>query len=411
MKKLAFLVGAFLFLVIIGVAQATTYECDSCSSCTDAIQGASSEDTILLNTSIIDTSDELCFDCTGISNNITIDCQSNTIDGDSINSYFGIYVENEAIIENCIISDFTNSGIDVGEGNNAIIKDTVIQMPSGKGIWIEGNSIDNTTIENVTISGNGDVGIFFEGNVYNLPSTSNSRVTNTNISGFTIGIRIALGNNTLIENSNIADSQDAIKIQSSNYTTVANSIIKSADEFGIWIQSDASNNLFYNNFFNNTINFYNDTDIGINYWNISVIDSPNIVGGSQIGGNYWAYPNGTGYSETCSNENNDSFCDSPYVLLDDNNMDFLPLRIPLTWTCNSCASCTDAIAGASSGDTVMMNASITFGDDANCIDFAGKDNITFDCNDFSLTNNELGGTDGIINTGGDIIENSVIQNC
>ena len=50
----------------------------------------------------------------------------------------------------------------------------------------------------------------------------------------------------------------------------------------------------------------------------------NIVGGSYLGGNFWGYPNGTGFSQTCINTNGDGICDSPYVL-DANNTDYLTL--------------------------------------------------------------------------------------
>jgi len=52
--------------------------------------------------------------------------------------------------------------------------------------------------------------------------------------------------------------------------------------------------------------------------------STNIIGGPYIGGNFWAYPNGTGFSQTCADADIDGICDLPYVL-DMNNTDFLPL--------------------------------------------------------------------------------------
>jgi hypothetical protein len=51
------------------------------------------------------------------------------------------------------------------------------------------------------------------------------------------------------------------------------------------------------------------------------------MGGNQIGGNFWATPNGLGFSQTCINANNDNFCDSPYTMSANNN-DFLPLVMP-----------------------------------------------------------------------------------
>jgi hypothetical protein len=71
------------------------------------------------------------------------------------------------------------------------------------------------------------------------------------------------------------------------------------------------NNLtFYNNIFNNSVNVYFGDPYDVS-WN------------SSTSGNFWAYPNGTGYSETCNDTNHDGICDDSYVF--DNNTDYFPL--------------------------------------------------------------------------------------
>jgi hypothetical protein len=50
----------------------------------------------------------------------------------------------------------------------------------------------------------------------------------------------------------------------------------------------------------------------------------NIIGGSFLGGNFWGYPNGTGFSQTCPDVNGDGICDKSYTL-DEKNIDYLPL--------------------------------------------------------------------------------------
>jgi hypothetical protein len=62
----------------------------------------------------------------------------------------------------------------------------------------------------------------------------------------------------------------------------------------------------------------------INNWNTSKTLGTNIIGGEYTGGNIWANPGGTGYSQTCADVGSDGICDSPYVL-DANNTDYLPL--------------------------------------------------------------------------------------
>ncbi|MCD6331085.1 MAG: hypothetical protein J7L80_02670, partial [Thermoplasmata archaeon] len=61
----------------------------------------------------------------------------------------------------------------------------------------------------------------------------------------------------------------------SNYIT--------GNQYGIYIGS-VNNNIIYNNYFNNTINAY---DEGSNIWNISKTAGTNIIGGAWLGGNYW----------------------------------------------------------------------------------------------------------------------------
>ncbi|MEM5815189.1 MAG: NosD domain-containing protein, partial [Candidatus Aenigmatarchaeota archaeon] len=92
--------------------------------------------------------------------------------------------------------------------------------------------------------------------------------------------------------------------------------------YGIYLE-DSSNNKIYNNFFNNTNNFgFNEANV--NDWNTTRTVKINIIGGPYLGGNFWAKPDGTGFSETCSDNNKDGICDSSYTL-DSNNIDYLPL--------------------------------------------------------------------------------------
>jgi hypothetical protein len=62
-----------------------------------------------------------------------------------------------------------------------------------------------------------------------------------------------------------------------------------------------------------------------NYWNTTKQRGDRIYSpGTKIGGNYWTNPTGNGFSDTCTDANNDGFCDSNYTLAT-NNIDYLPL--------------------------------------------------------------------------------------
>ena len=94
---------------------------------------------------------------------------------------------------------------------------------------------------------------------------------------------------------------------------------------GIGLSSSSSGNIIYNNYFNNSNNFFISTSVSA--WNISRTFRTNIIGAPNTGGNFWANPSGTGYSQTCIDVN--GICNIPYTL-DENNIDYLPLSMNFT---------------------------------------------------------------------------------
>jgi PGF-pre-PGF domain-containing protein len=90
-------------------------------------------------------------------------------------------------------------------------------------------------------------------------------------------------------------------------------------------ESSSTGNRIYNNFFNSTLN-YNQTGSTGNFFNTTKTLGTNIVGGDYIGGNYWGFLNGTGFSETCTDSDNDDICDVAYNL-SDGSYDYLPLKL------------------------------------------------------------------------------------
>ena len=59
--------------------------------------------------------------------------------------------------------------------------------------------------------------------------------------------------------------------------------------------------------------------------NVTKTDGENIVGGPSLGGNYWATPDGTGWSQVTP-DRGDGFCTAPFAC-DENNTDYLPLHL------------------------------------------------------------------------------------
>ena len=128
-------------------------------------------------------------------------------------------------------------------------------------------------------------------------------------------------NNTLTGNNASSNTENGIYLKySSNNTLGGNNVLN--NQKGIY-QYDSSNNKIYNNIFknNNNFDFY---ESNINTWNTTRQSGTNIIGGQYLGGNFWANPEGTGFSQTCPDVNGDGICDKSYTL-GENNTDYLPL--------------------------------------------------------------------------------------
>lgn len=156
------------------------------------------------------------------------------------------------------------------------------------------------------------------------------------ITGFTIsrswsnriGSGILLdGDYGTFSNNIIEKQQYGIFFWYSNYNTISNNIVKN-NNYGIFLDN-CHYSLIYNNFFNNS--GYNAYDynpypaFGLSIYNITKTAGINIVGGPYLGGNYWAKPDGNGFSQICTDDNGDGICDSAYNIGPALNKDKHPL--------------------------------------------------------------------------------------
>lgn len=186
-------------------------------------------------------------------------------------------------------------GISMGSCNNNVLCDNIASNNSGRGIHLYNSS--NNTLSDNNASYNGGCGMALH----------------------------ASTNNTLIGNKASSNKDQGIILQygSNKNTLIGNNA--SDNRYGIWLTSSSNNNI-YNNCFNNTknFNFYFGKPIYYNYWNATKTSKKKNIGNSYLVGNLWDYPNGTGFSQTCADEDRDGICDSSYAL-DINNIDYLPL--------------------------------------------------------------------------------------
>jgi len=89
-----------------------------------------------LNTSITNTNNKVCMNISA--DNVTLDCQGYTIDGDDSVDSWGIfaYLVSDVNIKNCSVSDFAD-GIRMNFVNGGIINNTLTKSNRKRGIYLK----------------------------------------------------------------------------------------------------------------------------------------------------------------------------------------------------------------------------------------------------------------------------------
>lgn len=311
---------------------------------------------------------------------IIANCENVTVQNVSTNdSYIGYQFvwDNQIHVEN--ISDtrsmygmvslsvqngsFSNSsfsgnwdGIDIQDGNDFSFSNVSIANPTLSGLWLY-----NTTPLKITDSLVKDT----RSDLYQYPipgimasgcervEIQKSSVSNT--SDFGIGIRdsahvaledvsvtkcgllsyeesyfdkagIAIKNTTefSIKNSRAAQNYDGIFLQNVTTGNISGTRISENQHIGL-IVNTTSNTILHNNIFNNSASVFVDQYSWNNGWNISLTSGTNIVGGPNLGGNFWATPNNTGFSQTHA-DRGDGICNGSFILAS-GQIDYLPLAV------------------------------------------------------------------------------------
>lgn len=275
-----------------------------------------------------------------LSNN---NAHSNKIAGIYLFSSNNNRLSNNSAYSNCGgISSCSGGGIQLVSSNNNMLDNNIAYMNTySNGISLD--SSNNNTLNNNIANNLNQAGIVLRTSSYNtltgnnisnqysisisLESSNNNILSSNNVSkndyrqnreyGFYL---ISSSNNTLIRNEAVGVLQGFSMIRFSNNNVLSSNNVSNSG--GIYL-SQSSNNDIYNNYFNNTNNFIGYLSSN-NTWNITKTLGPNIVGGPYLGGNVWAFPSGTGFSQTCNDVDGDGICDSSRTL-DASNIDSLPL--------------------------------------------------------------------------------------
>jgi PGF-pre-PGF domain-containing protein len=246
---------------------------------------------------------------------------------------FEYQINNPTYITNNVVE---NGGIKVGSESSAVtISGNLI---SGNGIDVsccgEYNTIVNNEISN-SVTG---IYVYDERNV---PPISGNKISNCNT-----GIHVSGLSYDIINNEITNCGKGIVAGETGGATLVGNKITYCTD-CGLEASGYLGTN--YNNYFNNTVNVKIGEYGHIIAWNTALTSGTNIVGGSYIGGNYWAKPDGTGFSQTAVDANGDGIADSAYVIAE-NNIDYLPLTVKY----NSVLPTSDFTANITSGTAPLV---------------------------------------------------------
>ncbi|WP_440947765.1 NosD domain-containing protein [Methanosarcina sp. T3] len=233
-------------------------------------------------------------------------------------------------IESCKI------GLASYDGYNCSISDCSATNCSSGGILIENFQESmgaEYTVTGCTVDGS-DIGLLV---------TGESILADNTLSGNSYGIVLYDVNNSLIYGNTMVENSLAGLTLDLDRTEILSRI----GLVGSMESPESGNNTIYNNYFSNVNNtlIYSEAN---NTWNTSKTSGESIVGGPYLGGNYWANPSGTGFSENCTDADRDGIADSSYEIVN-GTFDYLPLtEIPSTTTTKHKSSANYIPSGGSS---------------------------------------------------------------
>ena len=165
------------------------------------------------------------------------------------------------------------------------------------------------TAERVTFSGFGvenseKAGILLTG-------ARNCYINNNRVQNSECGILLQNAENNNINGNTVTLNGVGIKLEGSNSNTIQDNLIAYNYGPGVSLKK-SSRNIFFNNYFKNAENVEDNAENADNIWQSTLTVKSNLIKGPYIGGNFWADLEGTGYSETCIDENSNGICDASY---------------------------------------------------------------------------------------------------
>jgi PGF-pre-PGF domain-containing protein len=278
---------------------------------------------------------------------------SSTVDGvtASSNAEYGLYLKDttESTVIDSTATGNSRDGLFV-DGGDATVTRVRADGNTEHGVHLK--AADGSTVDSVTATGNGLHGVYTEdvadGVVTDSTADDNGEagfrihhsdrtvVTNVTADGNAHGVHLSSATARL-NDSTLTTNTEGIRLQK-HVHTVANVTVESSTDYGIYLDEPddndvhgsrindsgvagiyfpddrPKNNRFYDNYLNNSDNVRFADKVPPTDWNVSRRTGTNVVGGSLVGGNYWAAPDGSGPSQVYDNADGDAFLDTPYTV-------------------------------------------------------------------------------------------------
>ena len=251
-----------------------------------------------------------------------------------VNASYNTISENLLFNDKIPLDENSGNGISLEEGSgmnnltgNAIENGYIILGPSSSGNLIAGNEILNGG--GIVIACCGSDNVVSSNTISNCSSGIDAYdqridIRDNRITDCHHGIDLSFASGTGISGNTILNCSIGISfVEACSSIELFNNTIISSAECGIFIPDYEGNERIYNNYFNNTLNVKLGVSGG-NTWNNSLTSGTNIVGGPYLGGNFWAKPDGTGFSQMSEDSDEDGIGDLPYNI-NGNEFDYLPL--------------------------------------------------------------------------------------
>ena len=227
-----------------------------------------------------------------------------------------------------------------GTKGDHLVRDSIFRENTRAGIEL-GFEARGAAIERCAITGNGR-GLTLD--YFRSSESTRNRIVDSTVSkNAGAGISITDISDLLVDNCTVSENGgDGVYVEHSGGEIAGCHIEKNAgagvqssdrgntDIHGNWIEGNGQGVVVggdwpsevRNNYFNNTDNgFFGASVAGL--LNYEKTAGTNIVGGPFLGGNFWANPSGTGFSQTHADADHDGICDEPFVMED--ATDALPL--------------------------------------------------------------------------------------